>query len=136
MISASLDLISSSIWLHMLVRELLDVLFRPRLVVFRDVLELLDLAQRVGPRVADGDAPFLGQLVHHLDQFLAPLLGQRRQRHPDDVALRGGIEAEVAVANGLLDGLAPAPLSNGCTVSSRGSGAATIATWFSGTCEP
>ena len=108
MISASLDVDQAVDLLDVLVGELLDVLLGPRLVVLGDLLELLDLRHRLGARVPHGDAAFLGQLVHHLHQLLAALLGQRRQRHPDQVALRGRVEAEVGVADGLLDGLGQA----------------------------
>src|SRR5215207_116082 len=91
--------------LDVLVGDLLDVLLGPRLVVLGHFLELLDLGHRLGPRVPDRDPPFLGQLVHHLHQILTALLAQRRQRHPDQVALRGRVEAEAGVTDGLLDGL-------------------------------
>ena len=65
----------------------------------------LILRHRLGAGVAHRDAAFLGQLVDHLHQILAPLLRQRRQRHPDQVALGGRVEAEIGVADGLLDGL-------------------------------
>ena len=70
-----------------------------------DVLELLDLGDGVGAGVADRDAAFLGELVDHLHQLLAPLLGEGRQRHPDQVALGRRIQAEIGVADRLLDGL-------------------------------
>src|SRR5512134_3886365 len=56
--------------LDVVVGEFLDVLLGPGLVVAADVLELLDLAQRVGAGVADRDLAFLGELVHDLDQLL------------------------------------------------------------------
>ena len=68
-----------------------------------DVLELLDPGDRVGARVAHGDPALLGELVDDLDQLLAPLLRERRERDPDQVALRRRVEAEPGVADGLLD---------------------------------
>src|SRR6476661_1104800 len=59
--------------LDVLVGELLDVLLGPRLVVLGHLLELLDLAHRLGARVAHRDAALFGQLVHHLHQLLAAL---------------------------------------------------------------
>ena len=57
------------------------------------------------------------------------------QRHADEVALRGGVEPEVAVADGLLDGLGQRPCRTAAPSACRGSGAATIATWLSGTSD-
>src|SRR5829696_1649698 len=94
--------------LDVLVGDLLDVLLRPRLVVLGHLLELLDLGHRLGPRVTDGDAPLLRQLVHDLHQLLATLFTQRRQGDADEVALGSGVEPEVGVADGLLDSLGQA----------------------------
>src|ERR1700694_334275 len=63
--------------------ELLDVVLRPALVVFGYRLgleEILEMGDGVALDIAHGNARRLGFLVHHLDQFLAPLLGQRRHR--------------------------------------------------------
>src|SRR5438034_5529551 len=40
----------------------------------------------------------LGQLVHHLDEVLSPLLGERRQRDPDQVPLGGRVEPDIGLA--------------------------------------
>src|SRR5712692_7499999 len=90
--------------LDVLVVQLLHVLLRPPLLVLRGVLQLLEPGDRFGPRVTHGDAALLGELVHHLDQLTAALLRERRQWHPNQVALRSGVQAEVRLANGLLDG--------------------------------
>src|SRR5690606_19077300 len=63
----------------MLVGQLLHVLFRAGFVVLGDALELPDLREGIGPRMADGDLPLLDQLVHDLDQLLAALLGEHGQ---------------------------------------------------------
>ena len=123
--------------LDVLVGELLDVLLGARLVVLGDVLELLDLAtaSRCGAcRTATrpSSASLCTTLTSSLRRSSESAGSGTRIRLP----CVDGIEAEVGVADGLLDGLASAPLSNGCTVSSRGSGAATIATWLSGTVLP
>src|SRR5690242_392775 len=61
--------------LDVVVGELLHVLLAAGALVLGHLLELLDPAHRVGARVAHGDPPFLAELVHHLHQLLAPLLG-------------------------------------------------------------
>ena len=52
---------------------------------------------------ADRDPRVLGLVPGQLDVLLAPLLGQLRQRHPDDVAVVGRVDAEIGVADRLLD---------------------------------
>src|SRR5687768_1705612 len=84
---------------HVLVGELLHLLLRARLVVLGDLLELLHLGERVGPRMPDGDLALLRELVDDLHQLPSALLGEHRQRHPDHRALRGRIESEVGVAD-------------------------------------
>src|SRR6185437_3912493 len=54
---------------------------------------------------ADAHAPFLGELVHDLDQFLAPLLREGWNRDPDDRAVTGRGETELGDHDRLLDGL-------------------------------
>ena len=90
--------------LDVLVVQLLHVFLGAPLLVLGRVLELLELRDRLGAGMAHGDPAFLRQLVHHLDQIAAPLLGERRQGHADEVALRRRIEAEIRLADGLLDG--------------------------------
>src|SRR5437867_7108191 len=91
--------------LEVIVVELLHVLLRVLLVVLGDVLGLLDATDRLGAGVADRHAPFLGELVHHLHQLAAPLLGERRQRDADEVAVVGGVEPQVGGEDRLLDRL-------------------------------
>ena len=49
------------------------------------------------------DAMVLGHVVQLLDELLAALFGQRRNRHADDLAVVARIQAEVGVADRLLD---------------------------------
>src|SRR5688572_14672576 len=89
------------------VRELLDFLVAASLVVLGNHLllqQVLDVAERLAPNVAQCDAPRLGVRSHDLDEIAAPLLGHRRQRHADHLARRHGIQAEARVDDGLLDG--------------------------------
>src|SRR5262245_37934377 len=53
--------------------------------------------------VAHGDAEVLGHLLHVLDELLPPLLGERRNRDPDELAVVLRVEAEVRGLDGLLD---------------------------------
>src|SRR5437016_2932492 len=85
--------------------QLLHILLGVLLLVLRDVLGLFDPADRLGARVADGDAPFLGELVDDLDQLFAALLGERGDGDADDVAVVGGREAEIGGEDRLLDRL-------------------------------
>src|SRR3989441_8409207 len=91
--------------LQVVVVQLLHILLGVLLLVLRDVLGLFDPTDRLGARVADGDAPFLGELVDDLDQLLAALLGERGDGDADDVAVVGGREAEVGGEDRLLDRL-------------------------------
>src|SRR4051794_3230656 len=71
------------------------------LAVLGDAVELL-----LGPtaHVADGDLGVLALGTGLLDQVTAALLGQLGEHHADDLAVVGRVDAEVAVADGLLDG--------------------------------
>src|SRR5512146_2748699 len=69
--------------LDVLVVQLLDLLLGPPLLVLGGVLQLLEPGDRVGAGVAHGDPALLGELVDHLDQLAAPLLGEGRQGHAD-----------------------------------------------------
>ena len=68
---------------------------------FSDGLEVL---ARVAAEVAHGDAAVLGHVLDDLDVLLAALLGERREVEPDDRAVVARVDAEVAVADRLLDG--------------------------------
>src|SRR6266704_5547490 len=74
---------------QMIIVQLLYVFLGVLLFVFGDVLGLLDLADRLGARVAHRHPALFGELVHHLHQLPPPLLGERRERDPDEVAVVG-----------------------------------------------
>src|SRR5258705_12197235 len=86
----------------MLVVRLLHVLFGVLLVIGGDVLGLLDPVHRLGARMPDRDAAFLGELVHDFDQLFAAIFGQRRNRNADDVAVVRRREPEIGRENALL----------------------------------
>src|SRR5918996_6278577 len=68
---------------HVLVGELLGPVLGAPLFVVPDVTvpdELLEVVHDVPADVADGHAALLGQVLDHLDQLLAPLLRQLRDR--------------------------------------------------------
>src|ERR1041385_1641976 len=52
--------------LHVLVVELLDFLLGVLFLVFGDVLGFLDLADPLGARMPDGDAPLFREAMRHL----------------------------------------------------------------------
>jgi hypothetical protein len=70
-----------------------------------------------------------------LREVLAALLGQRRDRHADDLAVVLRVEAKVRLADGALD-LAAIFGSHGAAMMSVGSGTERLATWLSGTSVP
>ena len=67
------------------------------------VLEALELVPGRPPEIAHRHPALLGLVPDHLDEVLAPLLGQRREAQPDDVAVVGGRDAEVRRLDRLLD---------------------------------
>ena len=92
--------------LDVLVRELLDLVHAPLGVVLGDLgvlLHLLQLLVGVPPHVADGDPALLGHVLGHLDQLLAPLLGERRDVDADDLAVVARVHRELGLLDGLLD---------------------------------
>src|SRR6058998_1905908 len=90
---------------QMIVVQLLDVLLGVLLFILRDVLGLLDLADRIGARVADRHPPFLGELVHDLHQLPPPLFVERGERDADQVAVVGGGESQIGREDRLFDRL-------------------------------
>src|SRR5262249_34699320 len=79
---------------HVAVGHLLDLVMRPAIVVFGDGLvlqQLLDGLVAVPADVAHRHAMILGYSMKLLDQLLAALFGQRRNRDADDLAVVGGI---------------------------------------------
>src|SRR6478609_3667726 len=69
------------------------------------LLELLELLLRRTAQVADRDPAVLGLGLGDLDVLLATLLGELREHAPDHLAVVGRVDAEVGVADRLLDGL-------------------------------
>ena len=59
------------------------------------LLELAQVVHHVAADVADRDAAVLGEVAHHLDELLATLLGELGDGEADQVAVVGGIEADV-----------------------------------------
>src|SRR6185503_3435174 len=83
-----------------------DLVVRVSMVVLRDLLVFLELLQHlegVAPVVADGDPVVLRDLLHVLDQLLPPLLGERRDRHANDLAVVLRREAEIGGVDRALD---------------------------------
>ena len=83
MISSSFFFRSSSTLRDVLVRELLEALLGPPLLVVADVPvadELLEVVHDVAADVADRDPALLGEVADDLDELLAPLLGELGNR--------------------------------------------------------
>src|SRR5579862_8840243 len=76
-------------------------------LVFADVALLLDTTQVVDlvpTDVANRHTRFLGLAVDDLDEILAALLGELRDRDPDHLAVVARVEPEIALLDCLLDG--------------------------------
>src|SRR5947209_1428274 len=92
--------------LRVLVGELLDALLGTTLLVRADVAgvdELLQVLHRVAADLAHGDAVLLGEVAHDLDELLAPLLRQLRDRQADELAVVRRRQPEVRLLDRLLD---------------------------------
>src|SRR5215212_11911416 len=85
--------------LDVFVGELLDALLGAALVVGPDALLLLEVVDHVAADVPHGDPSVLCDRARHLDELLAALLGQLRDRQADDLAVVRGVQAKV----GFLD---------------------------------
>jgi hypothetical protein len=86
--------------------QALQFIERTALLVFRDRLVLeqaFGMVVRVAAQVAHRDPRVLGGVAHDFRQVAAPLFGQRRHRHAQQVALGRRIEAEVGLADRALD---------------------------------
>ena len=101
-------------------------------VLLRGLDELLGVA----PLVAHRDLELLALVLHLLDDLLAPLLGERGDGDADDVLVGLGVQAQVGVADGLLDLTGMRFFSQGFTVMSRASATASVPTWASGVIWP
>src|SRR5687768_1547137 len=75
--------------------QLLQVLLGVLHVVFAGVLQLLETVASIGPRVANSDAGFLGELVNDLNQLSPPLFIQGRKRNAYRAALCLRVEPEI-----------------------------------------
>src|ERR1041385_6964682 len=94
--------------LRVLVRQLLDALLGPVLLVLADLAlvdELLQVVDDVAPHVADGNAPVLGHPADDLHELLAPLLRELRDRQADQLAVVRRRQAQVGLLDRPLDGL-------------------------------
>ena len=92
----------------MLVRQLLDTLLGAVLIVLARLAlvdELLEVVHDVPADVAHGDPPLLGHVADDLDELLAPLLGQLRDRQADHLAVVRRRQAEVGLLDRPLDRL-------------------------------
>ena len=79
----------------------------PRLYILADVAVLFGLLQAVhavAADMADRDLALLGIIVRDLDQRLAALFVELRQRNAQVLAIDDRIEAEIQFADGTIDG--------------------------------
>src|ERR1700730_2595173 len=67
------------------------------------LLHLVDSVDLVAPHVANRHPRFLGSVANELDVLLATLLGQRRDRDADHLAVAGRVQALIAGSERLLD---------------------------------
>src|SRR5207244_2541524 len=72
-----------------------------RLAIF---LQLVELVSRRAPQIAHGDAALLGLMLHALHELAPTLLVELREHDADDHTVVRRVEAEVGVADRLLDG--------------------------------
>src|SRR5690606_19344029 len=89
-----------------LVRHLLDALVLDARIVLADVavlLRLLGVVDAVAADVAHRHLGLLGVLMRDLDQLLAPLLVELRQRDAQIGAVDDGVEAEIGFADRPVD---------------------------------
>jgi len=94
-------------FLDVRVGHLLDIVQGAALFVLADEFVLQQLLQvliGVAADVARGHAVVLSYTVQALYDFPAALLGERRNRHPDQLAIVRRIEAQIRISNSLLDG--------------------------------
>src|SRR3954447_532201 len=93
---------------HVVVRQLLDATLGGALLVVADVAvahQLLEVTHRVAADVPDRDLALLRHVARQLDELLAPLLCQLRDREADQLAVVRGLEPEVRLLDRLLDRL-------------------------------
>src|SRR4029453_12718011 len=90
------------------VGHVVELLLGPLQVVRPEIAVLLHALELVagGPaQVAEGDLALLRHVPDQLHQLAHPLLGQRWEGEAHDMAVVGGVEAEVGLADRLLDGV-------------------------------
>ena len=124
--------------LRVLVGQLLHLSLAAALLVVADLAvadELLEVLHHVAANVPDRDLALLAVLAHELDELLAPLLRQLRDRQADQLAVVGRRQAESDSCTAFSIALICVG-SNGCTVRSRGSGTPIVAMFFSGVAVP
>ena len=117
-----------------LVRDLLHVVERAPLVVFGNLVVLEQLLQPVvgvAADLPDGVAAVFGVLVDEPRHLLAPLLGQRRNRHAEHLAVGRRVQPEVRLLDAALDRAHQRRVERLATII-VGSGTDSDATWFSG----
>ena len=120
---------------HVLVRELLDAIFRAVLLVGANLCSSLRwwITSRRG--VPHGDPALLRDLTGDLHELLAALLRELRDRQADDLAVVRRVEpgSDSWIARSI------APRSSGRTAersASAARGTFSVASWFSGVCWP
>src|SRR5688572_21798971 len=90
-----------------LLGEAVETLLGAGGVVLADLGVLLGLVDRLLGRAAHaahGDAALFGLGAGQLDELLAALLGELGKGDAQDLAVVGGVDAEVGLADGFLDG--------------------------------
>ena len=88
------------------VGDLLDFGFGAALIVLADFLvlaETVDVGVGVATEVANSNLGVFAHAFDDLREFAAALFGERGQRNSDHHAARGGVEAEIGVADGLFN---------------------------------
>src|SRR5215216_2236277 len=91
---------------HVLVGDALEALLGPAQLVLGDVAVALQALQGVllvPADVADAGPRLLGPVLGQAHVLLAPLLGELGEGQADDLAVVGRVDAQVGVADGLLD---------------------------------
>ena len=66
-------------------------------------LQLAQVLHRVAAHVADRHTALLGEVAHDLDELAPALLGQLGHDQPHDVAIVGGVQADIGLVDRLLD---------------------------------
>src|SRR6266516_974054 len=94
--------------LRVLVRQLLDTALGAVLLVGADLAlvdELLEMPHRVAADLAHGDSVVFRHIADNFYELLPPLLGELRDRQPDQLAVVRGRQAEIRLLDRLLDRL-------------------------------